>query len=364
MSLASLPTLQPYPIESACSGNIPVRGARSMGALIINQLEVRSLLSMDACMSLMASTLKALAQGEAISPLRHLTWLPQRSGVLGMMPAHVDDVNKMGVKVISVFPGNMGTEYDSHQGEVLLFETQHGRLQATVDASEISAIRTAAVSGVATRLPANQDSSKLAILGSGVQARVHLEAMRLARDITQVMVWSRTWSHSQAFAQQEAARNGLPITAAATAAEAVAGADIRCTTSGATEPILKGGWLAPGTHVNAVGSSVPFARELDTLAIIKSRLIVDRRESTLNEAGDFLIPKQEGTIDDGHILGEIGESLLGEVIGRESSEQITLFKSLGLTVEDIAAANYIYQQALERQAGTWVDLGGLRQQYS
>jgi ornithine cyclodeaminase/alanine dehydrogenase-like protein (mu-crystallin family) len=335
-----------------------------MSVLIINQSEVRSLLPMDTCMSLMASTLKALAQGKAINPLRHVMWLPQRIGVLGLMPAHVADIGKMGVKAISVFPGNTDTVYESHQGVVLLFEMEHGRLQAIVDASEITAIRTAAVSGVATRLLANQDAGRLAILGSGVQARMHLEAMRLARDIKQVTVWSRTWSHAQAFAQRETVRLGLPIKAVSTAAEAAAGADIICTTTSAAEPILKGDWLPPGVHMNAIGSSVPSARELDTVAIIKSRVFVDRRESTLNEAGDFLIPMQEGAIDADHIQGEIGEILLGEVVGRESSGQITLFKSLGLAVEDIAAASYVYQQAVEQEAGIWVDLGGLRQEHT
>lgn len=331
-----------------------------MKVLIINQSEVYQLLPMDECMEIMAEALKTLARGEAINPLRRGLLLPEKTGILGMMPAYLGDIKALGVKVISIFPGNEGTEYDSHQGAVMLFEPEHGRLLVIIDASSITAIRTAAVSGVATKLLARQDAGDLAILGSGVQAHMHLQAMLLARQIRRVRVWSRTFDHAQAFAQRESERYGIPVEPMATAREAVEGAGIICTTTTAHEPVLMGDWLAPGAHINAVGSSTPFARELDTAAVVKSRLFVDRRESTLNEAGDFLIPKKEGVIGDDHIQGEIGEVLLGHVAGRKSSEEITLFKSLGLGVEDVASAHHIYQKAVEKGAGTWIEFGGSR----
>jgi alanine dehydrogenase len=328
--------------------------------LIINQEEAGQLLPMSECMDVMAAALGALGRGEASNPLRQVEWLPGKAGVLAMMPAYLGNIQAMGVKTISVFPGNEGTEYDSHQGAVLLFETGHGRLLAILDATAITAIRTAAVSGVATKLLARQEAADLAILGSGVQARAHLEAMLVARGIKRVRVWSRTRAHAQAFVKREAERPEIRVELKETAREAVEGADVICTTTSAREPVLQGAWIAPGAHINAVGSSVPFARELDTAAMVRSRLFVDRRESTLHEAGDFLFPKQEGAIGDDHIQGEIGELLLGQVPGRESAEEVTLFKSLGLAVEDVAAAHHVYRRALEKGLGTQVELGGSR----
>jgi ornithine cyclodeaminase/alanine dehydrogenase-like protein (mu-crystallin family) len=331
-----------------------------MKVLIVNQQEVAEILKMDACIDVMADALVTLARGEAILPLRPVMWLPERVGALGMMPGYLGDIKAMGVKTVSVFPGNHGTEYDSHQGTVMLFETEHGSLQAIVDATEITAIRTAATTAVATRLLAREDASDLAILGSGVQARTHLEAMLLVRPIERVRVWSRNQEHAKSFAEREADRHDIKIDIMPDVPSAVDGADIICTTTASPEPILNGEWLKAGMHINAVGSSVPFARELDTAALVKSHLFVDRRESTVNEAGDFLFPKKEGALDDDHIVAEIGEILIGKHPGRESTAEITLFKSLGLAVEDIASAHYIYQIASETGAGTWVELGGSR----
>jgi ornithine cyclodeaminase len=332
-----------------------------MKVLIINQSEVRQLLPMNECMDVMAEALKTLARGEAILPLRPVMWLPEKVGALGMMPSYLGDIRAMGLKVVSVFPGNHGTEYDAHQGAVLVFETTHGQLLAIMDATAITGIRTAAVSGVATRLLAREDARALAILGSGVQARTHLTAMLQARPtIQQVRVWSRNPEHAARFAERESKRHSIEVMSAPDARQAVADADIICATTSAPEPILNGDWIAPGTHINAVGSSVAFTRELDTAAVVKSRLFVDRRESTVNEAGDFLFPKQEGAITDDHIVGEIGEVLLGMVSGRGSPDEITLFKSLGLAIEDLAAANHVYKKAVAAGVGTAVELGGER----
>lgn len=332
-----------------------------MDVLIINQDEVAELLPMGECIDVMAEALKTLGRGDGIVPLRPVMWLPEKVGALGMMPGYLGDTRSMGVKVVTVFPGNHGTEYDSHIGTVMLFEAEHGQLLALMDASEITAIRTAATSGVATRLLARPDAADLAILGSGVQARTHLEAMLSERaKIDRVRVWSPTPENRQKFAERESKRHGITVEAMDSAQAAVEGADIVCTTTSAREPILMGDWIAPGAHVNAVGSSVAFTRELDTNAVVKSRLFVDRRESTINEAGDFLFPKKEGAIDDDHIVAELGEILLGQHPGRESDEEITLFKSLGISVEDVASARHIYDKAVERGMGTRVELGGNR----
>lgn len=326
-----------------------------MKTLIVNQNEVRQWLPMDECIDVMADVFKMLNRGHVLNPLRQMMWVQEKTGLLGMMPAYLEDFGVMGLKAISFFEANEGTEFDSHQGGVLLFETKNGCLLAMVDASEITAVRTAAVSGVATRLLAREDATTLAIIGSGVQARTHLEAMLLSRKIEQVKVCSLHFDQAEKFASRETEHYKIEIEPVNVVEEAVDGADIICTVTSATDPIVMGDWLKPGVHINAVGSSVPFARELDTNAVVKSRLFVDRKESTVNEGGDFLFPKKEGAIDDDHIQGEIGDILLNKITGRETDNEITLFKSLGLAVEDVASAYHIYKKMKEAKQGLWVD---------
>lgn len=315
---------------------------------------------MGECVDLMERTLAALARGEAILPLRSIVWLPEKRGALGLMPAALLPEKAVGLKAVTFFPGNEGTELDSHQGAVLLFEAERGRLEAIVDATSITAIRTAAVSGAATRALARQDAGDLAIVGSGVQARTHLAAMIAVRPVRRVRVASLELPRARAFAERESRRHGIPVEAVTSVREAVEGADLICTATSSREPVLEGRWLSPGAHVNAVGSSVPFARELDTETVQRSRLFVDRRESALNEAGDFLIPKKEGAIGDDHILAEIGSVFAGTAAGRGSDREITLFKSLGLAVEDVACAVHVAAKAAKQEGFLRVDLGGAR----
>jgi ornithine cyclodeaminase len=329
-----------------------------MACLVISAEEIRRLLPMPECIGLMTDALVTLARGDAINPLRHGIRLPHDLGILGLMPGYLGVPHTFGLKVVSVFPGNHGTGYDSHQGVVTLFETEHGCPIAILDASEITAIRTAAATAVATRLLAREDAATLALIGTGVQARTHLDAMMAVRSIREVRVFSRDANRRTRFAEQRSSALGVRVVAMDSARDAVTGADIVCTTTSSREPVVFGDWLAPGCHVNAVGSSVRWARELDTAAVLKSRLFVDRVESTVNEAGDFLFPKSEGTIDDDHIVGEIGDILTGELAGRTSPDEITLFKSLGLAVEDLAAAHYVHQRAVEQGLGVPVTLGG------
>lgn len=331
-----------------------------MQILIVNQDEVRRLLPLAECLDVMARTLAALARGEALLPLRQVLMLPGGQGAFGAMPAHLSSPPAIGIKVITVFPGNHGTEYDSHQGAVLLFETERGRLLAVMDASSITAIRTAAVSGVATRALAVSDASTLALLGSGVQAATHLDAVALVRPLRRVRVWSRDPAHVARFVEAARARHPFDILAAATPREAVSDADVVCTVTASREPVLEGAWLRPGTHVNAVGASLRAARELDSAAVARARVFVDRRESAASEAGDLLIPRAEGVIGDDHVQGELGEVLLGRVDGRRTPDEITVFKSLGLAVEDVASAHHIHARALAAGVGTWVELGGGR----
>ncbi|MDQ6827483.1 MAG: ornithine cyclodeaminase family protein [Gemmatimonadota bacterium] len=328
--------------------------------LLLSDRDIVALLPMDACMEAMADVLRTLATGGAVLPLRTVMRLPNGSNAFAVMPAYIGSPEAVGAKVITVFPGNDATPLDSHQGAVLLFDPAHGELRAILDASSITAIRTAAVSGVATRALARDDAHDLAILGAGVQAQTHLDAMMAARAIDRVRVWSRTTANAEAFVQRNAGRYSMSIEAVAGARAAVEGADIICTVTASRTPVLEGAWIAPGAHINAVGASLSTARELDSAAVARSSLFVDRRESALNEAGDFLIPKSEGAIGDDHIRGELGQVLTGAAPGRERPDEITLFKSLGLAIEDLAAAYHVYVQAVHHGAGVRVELGGLR----
>jgi alanine dehydrogenase len=328
--------------------------------LIITDKQVEQLLPMGECIETMSDALKTVARGRAVLPLRQIMWLPDKSGALAAMPSYLEEPASLGIKVITVFQKNLGTKYDSHQGAVLLFEAEHGVLQAIIDASSVTAIRTAAVSGVATRALARAEAGDLCLMGSGAQAMTHLEAMKSVRTLRRVRVWSRSFDNAKAFAAKALAKHGIAVEAVASARDAVRDADIICTTTSSRAPVLLGEWIAPGAHINAVGSSVPVARELDTAAVVNASLFVDRRESTLNEAGDYLIPLNEGAIDASHIRAELGDVLTGAHDGRSTGSEITLFKSLGIAIEDLASAHLIHRKALELGIGTSIELGGLR----
>lgn len=320
-----------------------------MGVLVLSAADVRTLLPMGECIEVMAESLAALERGEMSMPLRTVFRPPGAESLLGLMPANRAGA-AYGLKAICVFPGNPARGLDAHQGAVLLFDGETGELRATMNASAITEIRTAAVSGVATRLLARADARVLAVLGAGVQARSHVAAMRAVGSFEHVRIWSRTAEHARALAEEVGAQ------AVATAEEALAGAGVVCTTTTAREPIVRREWLAPGAHVNAVGSSIPTTRELDSATMAAASLFVDRRESTLNESGDYLLAAAEGAVGPEHIRAELGELLVGTAEGRTSTEELTVFKSLGLAVEDFAAAEHLYRRARETGAGQEVEL--------
>lgn len=328
--------------------------------LIVNQAEVPRLLPMKECIDVMARAFAALARGDANVPLRQVLWIAEKTAALGLMPAHLTGTAAVGLKAVTFFPRNEGTDLDSHQGAVLLFEAGRGRLLAIIDATSVTSVRTAAVSALATRLLAREDAGDLAIVGSGVEARTHLEAMLAVRKIRRIRVASKTPERARAFAEREAKRHGAPITPCPSVREAVSGADIICTVTSSKEPVLLGEWISPGAHINAVGSSVATARELDTAAVVRSRLFVDRRESALAEAGDFLLARNAGAVTDDHIQGELGQLVTAAVTGRTSPADITLFKSVGLAIEDVAAAQHIYSKARGSGFGKFVEFGGGR----
>ena len=330
--------------------------------LLLSGHDVRALLPMNECISVMEGALRSVTDGSSILPLRTVMKLDGTPNAFAAMPAVVGKGSgaSLGAKIITVFPGNDATPFDAHIGVVLLFDAEHGKLLAIADASSITAIRTSAVSGLATRLLAREDAHELALLGAGVLSLPHLEAVKCVRDIRRVRVWSRSGERANELAARARKQFDIDVVVSGSAREAVDGADVVCTITAARTPVLEGAWLAPGTHVNAVGASIPTARELDTAAVVRSRLFADRRESTMAEAGDFLIPRSEGAVTDAHILGELGDLLAGTVKGRVNRDDVTLFKSLGLAVEDVASLRHIHTKALQTGAGTRVSLGGLR----
>lgn len=331
---------------------------------ILTQDDVQQLLPMRDCIEVMASALASLAAGKAQMPLRTVMRIPESADMFGVMPGYLGAPRTIGAKIITVFPGNHGTDRDSHQGAVLLFDDRTGTLSAVIDATAITTTRTAAVSAVATRLLARPNAESLAIIGAGVQAHAHLEAMLAVRPIARLSVWSRNRDHAASFARAAADRFHIAATVADTGRDAVRGADIVCTTTSASSPVLEGAWLEPGTHVNAVGACTPSARELDSEAVRRARLYVDRRDAALTEPGDILVPLRDGVITPDHVIAELGALLLPgadlATLGRKSDIDITLFKSLGLAVEDLAAARWVLDRAEREDVGTAVALGGAR----
>jgi len=322
---------------------------------ILSGADIKALLPIAACIEVMRTTMIAVSEGRARVPPR--TVLPVSSGgLLGNMPGYLAEPECFGVKLLSLFPGNPTAGLSSHLGLVLLFEPKHGLPVALLDAAELTAIRTAAVSGLATQLLAREDAGDLAILGSGEQARSHLEAMLAVRTLRRVRIWSRKPAHAEAFASEQSELHAVKIEVAASAEAAVTGADLICTVTGSPEPILHGEWIALGAHLNVVGASRIAAAEIDTATVVKSRFFVDFRQSADMEAGELRRALDAGAITPEHVLGEIGEVAKGTVVGRRDPDDITLFKSLGIAPEDLASALYVLQHAEAAGLGQVVEL--------
>jgi ornithine cyclodeaminase/alanine dehydrogenase-like protein (mu-crystallin family) len=299
--------------------------------LVLSERDVERLLTMADCVEAMAEVLSSLARGELYQPLRVVLRPPQAAGLMGFMPAHRPGAaGAFSLKEIVIVPGNPTRGLDAHQGGVLLHDGATGELRALLNASPITAIRTAAVSAVATRALARPGARTVAILGTGVQGKAHAEALRVVLDEPEIRMWSRSSGGS--------------------AEGVVRDADVVCTCTTSAEPVLRRAWLAPGAHVNAVGASVPSARELDEETMRAATVVVDRRESALNEAGELLIPG----LGEERIAAELGEVLTGAHPGRTSDDELTVFKSLGLGVEDLAAAELVVRRAREQGAGVEV----------
>jgi ornithine cyclodeaminase len=313
---------------------------------ILDEEQVTQLLPMDECIAAMEEVLESLAREELFNPLRLALRPPGADNLMGLMTAYRAGAS-YALKAVVVAPANSERGLDPHQGTVTLFDGVTGIPRAVMNASAITAIRTAAVSALATRTLMRRDARTLAILGTGHQGGPHLEAHRAVHDWERIVMWSRTPGKASQFAGVEEA---------ASAEEAVRAADVVVTVTSAREPVVQRAWLRPGTHVTAAGSSIPTTRELDSQTMADASLFVDRRESTVNEAGDYLFPMREGAIGPDHIKAELGEVLIGSHAGRTSDDELTVFKSLGLAVEDLAAAEYVLRRADAENVGSVVSL--------
>ena len=307
--------------------------------VLLDKMFVEENLDMEGCISLMEDVLRQTEEGSCTQYLRTAIELPNKN-ILGIMPAYFDE-GYFGAKILSVYPLNSRDGYPSHQGQIILFEKDHGQVQAIVDAMSVTKIRTGAVSAAASSCLANPDSGCLALLGSGEQAESHLAAMKCRFPLEEVTVWDLYPERAKAFAERNSRRFGLPVRACETVREAVERADIICTLTPSAEPILSYEWLKPGVHINAVGACSAKARELDSETVLRARFFGDNRESVMHESGDFLIPLGEGRFGEEHFLGTVGQVMNGTIPGRTSREEITVFEALGMAVEDIAAARYL-----------------------
>lgn len=329
-----------------------------MPLLILSASAVHDVLGPARCADAMRATLAARARGEVYQPLRSMLHPPGAAGFMGLMPSYRGEIG-YGLKAICVTPGNPAAGLDSHQGIVVLSSAQTGEPLAVLNASAVTEIRTAAISAVATELLARPDADVLAIVGTGVQAKAHLHAISASRPLAEIRVAGRTPAKAAAFAEAHAKASAVPVIACDSVRKAVQGAHIVATVTSSAEPVLRREWLAPGTHINAVGSSLPRARELDTDTMRDSVLFADSRESLLNESGDYLFAAAEGAVGPDHIRAEIGELLISggrdSASGRRDADEITVFDSLGLAIEDLGAASVAYEAARERGLGAWVD---------
>lgn len=327
-----------------------------MQIIVLDYQQVVDLLPMGECIDVMSEVLAALDRDEAFNPLRSVVKPPGAGHFLGLMPAYRGgDRPAYALKEVCIFPDNPTRGLDAHQGSVLLHSAETGELMAVMNGSAITEIRTAAVSGLATRLLARDDAKELAIIGTGVQGRSHLRAMAAVGGFERARVCSRRVENAEAFAKEHGPHVPFEIEPVADVKSAVKSADVIVTATSSRTPVVERDWIRPGAHINAVGSSIPTTREVDTATMAASALFVDRRESTLNESGDYLFAAKEGAIGPDHIRAELGELINGKKSGRTSPEEITLFKSLGIAVEDLASAQHLYDRAREKGVGTRID---------
>lgn len=322
---------------------------------VIASSDISALLSMRDCIEIVDDCMREVSRRNVELPLR---WgiNTGSNGAMGMMPGYLGQPECFGIKLVSLFPENPKHGLSSHSGLMLLFESEHGQPLAVIDAGYLTALRTAAATAVATRALARDNASKVAILGTGEQAEIHVDAMSEVIGDMCLTIWGRSTKKAAALAGRAGERTGATVDVAETVKDAVTDADIVCCVTSASEPVLNGELIPPGCHINAVGASFPDKREIDVAAVTRSRYFTDYRESCLAQAGDFRVAIDEGLVDESHIAGEIGEVLLGDCRGRDGPQDITLYRSLGVAAQDLVTAHALFREAERRDVGTIAEL--------
>ena len=321
---------------------------------ILNREAVAESLSHAECIEAVEAAMRAVSRGDTIMPLRRYLDIPHHGGKFTLMPGYLGEPCTFGVKIVSKYPRSADSPHGSHVGAVMVFDSEEGIPLALLDGNELTAIRTSAASALATRILARAEAATLAILGTGTQARHHIQALSCVRPITEVRVWGRTGAHARRLVRRMALPASINARVCGAAREAVEGADIVCTTTSAAEPVLEGKWLAPGCHVNLVGAAIAGSAEADIDVVTRSRFFVDYRASAMDQAGELLAAIRDGVVSESHIAGEIGEVLDGNAAGRGDDEEITVYKSLGVAAQDLAAAYAAFRNAERKDIG--VDL--------
>jgi ornithine cyclodeaminase/alanine dehydrogenase len=333
-----------------------------MLVLILTRHEIANLLTMSDAIGAVEQGFRRLALGKVVMPQRVATPIAPQQGLHLSMPAYVEGgaptaPGALTVKIVTVYGENLSRYgLPTIQGVLLLHDAANGRLLAMMDAEHLTAVRTGAASGVATKHLARPDAHRVAIFGAGAQAGSQLEAVCAVRPIQRVVVVTRSGVSDASFCAQMSERLGVEVVATRNVQQAVQQADIICTATNAATPIFDGGWIRPGTHINAVGAYTARMRELDTTAVRRSRVFVDHHTAAQNEAGDLLIPIADGELVYDHVAGALGELVDGQVAGRSSLEEITLFKSVGLAMQDAVTAAQVYKLALDQGVGRRVEL--------
>ena len=323
---------------------------------LLTEQQVQSLLPMADLVAAMEAALARFSAGEVLQPVRTVLTVGPTRAYFGLMPAYVPNPESLGAKLVTVFSGNLAKQLPSHLATILLFDPETGSLQALMDGRYITEARTAAVSAVSARFLSKPDASTLAILGTGVQARSHLEAYAEVRGLKDVRVWSPKERSRERFVSDMSGHVAAPIRAMATAEQAVRGADLIVLVTSSATPVIESAWVGPGAHVVSVGACRPDQREMDPALVARARLYVDSRAAALVESGDVVMGISEGRFTVSHVQGELGEVVLGRVQGRTADDQITVFKSLGMAVEDVVAADLVLRRAAETGAGTELTL--------
>jgi alanine dehydrogenase len=319
--------------------------------VLLSEQDVRIVLPMPDLIAAMETALAKFSSNEVTQPLRTVIEVGLQKAFVGVMPAFVDDPAMLGTKIVSVFGSNAAVGLPTHLATIVLLDPMTGELLAIMDGRYITEARTAAVSAVSVKQLAREDATRLAIIGSGVQARSHVEAIATVRRLQRITVWSRSHENRTAFAREMRPRTTATIKVAASAREAVEDADVIVLATASREPVIEGGWISDGAHVCAVGACRPDQREMDSLLVARGRVFVDSRTGAFAEAGDIILPIKEGTIHEQHVAGELGEVVIGRIAGRTSPDVVTIFKSLGMAIEDVAAAHLAYIKAAERGLG-------------